>query len=798
MPAPVSHLFRQNKPLFRPEALREVAGFRLNEDQEMARSKLKQWAERLREGAVEKMKETELLPVFITDIFEGLLGYQNAISGAKFTLKREALVKVDGKRADAGFGRFSKDDDSFVAVLEGKGPLDPLDRPFAGRRLSAVEQAREYAGQLQIDWYLVTNLHEIRLYHKGRDTFTYEVFETQRLAGDNDAELRRFVFLLAAERVIGLHGKNQLDALLTESARLGHELTNDFYAEYRLLREHTFNDLKLANPKASLDKLLKSTQKLLDRVLFIAFSEDRGLLPREIIAQTYAHRDEYNPQTVWQNFVALFKWVDKGNDRKDVWPFNGGLFAEDAFLDSLAIPDSVCARFKTLADYEYGYNFASEAKLVDVEILGHIFEQSITDLEELQRRLKEGPEAVPAKGPTKRKKEGAFYTPDFITRYIVAETLGPTLRERFELLRQKHEHAAGDHDTRGTLANPTVFNRDKLKKKLLDALAGFWHDWREELKAIRICDPACGSGAFLVEAFDQMAAEYARAQSYLTELEGPSMYDVRKTILTNNLFGMDLNAEAIEIARLSCWIKTAEKGKTLTTLDENIKQGNSIVGQPNPLAAWQRHFPDAFKHGGFDVVIGNPPYVRQEWIKEDKPYLQEHYRAYDGVADLYVYFYELGLAILKPGGRLGLIVTNKWLKAGYAEALRGHLGGTAWIESVIDFGHAKQIFPDADVFPSILVARKPCTLTSPPPRRFTGLRNPPRTIANRRPVPADRNRGLPRSPRPLWQRAVEPRASGRGKVDGEDSRCGDSTQRVRGHRASVRNKDRLQRRLSHR
>src|SRR5262249_21535017 len=120
-----------------------------------------------------------------------------------------------------------------------------------------------------------------------------------------------------------------------------------------------------------------------------------------------------------------------------------------------------------------------------------------------------------------------------------------------------------------------------------------------------------------------------------------------------------------------------------------------------------------FGAGGFDVVISNPPYVRQEWIAPYKPYLEQHYRAFDGVADLYVYFYELGLNLLKPGGRLGFIVTNKWMKAAYGEPLRKLFGEAAWVESIVAFGHAKQFFPDADVFPSILVAQKPTG--GPPP-----------------------------------------------------------------------------------
>src|SRR5207245_5666511 len=122
---------------------------------------------------------------------------------------------------------------------------------------------------------------------------------------------------------------------------------------------------------------------------------------------------------------------------------------------------------------------------------------------------------------------------------------------------------------------------------------------------------------------------------------------------------------------------------------------------------WQAGFPELFSTGGGDVVIGNPPYVRQELLGPIKPHLQEHFRAFHGMADLYVYFYELGLRILRPGGRLSYIVTNKWMKAGYGEPLRKFFAEQAWVESVVDFGHAKQIFEDADVFPSIIVAKKP-------------------------------------------------------------------------------------------
>jgi hypothetical protein len=130
---------------------------------------------------------------------------------------------------------------------------------------------------------------------------------------------------------------------------------------------------------------------------------------------------------------------------------------------------------------------------------------------------------------------------------------------------------------------------------------------------------------------------------------------------------------------------------------------------------WQVAFPGMWTqwesvelHGGFDAVIGNPPYVRQELIKEIKPALKRAYPdTYSGAADLYVYFYEQGLKLLRPGGRMSYVVTNKWMRAGYAEGLRALFAEKAWIEFVADFGHAKKFFPDADVFPSVIVVRKP-------------------------------------------------------------------------------------------
>ncbi|HQX52795.1 MAG TPA: N-6 DNA methylase, partial [Planctomycetaceae bacterium] len=611
----------------------------------------------------------------------------------------------------------------FVVALEGKGPTDPLDRPYSGRKMSAVDQGYRYAINLPCDWIIVTSMRQTRLYFKGADQYTYERFDTERLATD-DSLLKRFLFLLGAERVVPEKGDCHLFGLLTSSEKVGKELTKEFYFRYAEMRQNAFEQLCSENPDSSRDALLTATQKLLDRVLFCAFCEDRGLLPANTIQHAYEHRDPYQPKPIWENFRGLFRAIDTGNAGLNIPAYNGGLFAHDKALDDLKLSDAACGYFRDLGTYDYRPATAVSAEtdeaagqLIDVDILGHIFEQSITDLERL-RNIMEGriEPLTPAKLTSRRKKEGAFYTPVFITRYIVEQALGSVLKDRFEELRTKHEgKAKGTAKT--ALADPAVYQLDALKEPQRKALVTFWESWQDELKSIRIVDPACGSGSMLIEAFDQLHMVYQISNDRLEELRGSrSLFDPDRQILQHNLYGVDLNEEAVEICRLSLWIKTAARGKVLTSLDHTIRVGNSVVTDSavHPRAFdWQAAFPEVFANGGFDVVIGNPPYVRQEWISDIKPHLEANYLSYHGMADLYVYFYELGCRILKPGGRLSFVVTNKWMKAGYGEPLRRYFAEHVWTEQVVDFGHAKQIFEDADVFPSIIVVRKPTSETKP-------------------------------------------------------------------------------------
>ena len=723
----------ESKPLFRPDVLSaHLRSFPPPELPDGVRQELAQWGELVGSGRIDKFKETELRPEFFQLFFHRILGYRGPSDGGRhWTISQEKHVEVEGEFADAVLGDFHDGaDPRFVVAVEAKGPKDPLDRPYGGRRLSAVDQGYRYAINFPCEWIVVTSLREIRLYGKASDQHTYESIDTEQLARD-EAALKRFIYLLGAPRVVPSSGECHLAALREESEKVGRELTHAFYGRYSEMRRGMFASLSRDNPSLPRETLLSYTQRILDRVLFCAFAEDRGLLPTDSLLKAFEHNDPYHARPTWENFRGLFAAVDRGNAGLGIHAYNGGLFSDhDPQFEALNVSDEVCAYFRDLGGYDYrlpaqaATDFSTGHALIDVDILGHIFEQSISDLEKMRGDsglvvTESVTTADRAKG--RRKTEGVFYTPAFVTRTIVEQALGGVLTDRYDVLRQRRE-SAEKGTARAALADPRVYDVAKLKGPAKAALVEFWETWQDELTRVRVVDPACGSGAFLIEAFDQLHTLYKSSNDRLRELRGrPGLFDLDKQILENNLYGVDLNAEAVEICRLSLWIKTAQRGKALTALDDTIRPGNSIIADPtvHPQAFdWKAAFPRIFKEGGFDVVVGNPPYVRQELISPIKPYLQEHYAAYHGMADLYVYFYELGLRLLKPGGRLSFIVTNKWMKAAYGEPLRKLLAEAAWVESVVDFGHAKQIFEDADVFPSILVARKPTTAPKPTSARL--------------------------------------------------------------------------------
>jgi type I restriction-modification system DNA methylase subunit len=384
-----------------------------------------------------------------------------------------------------------------------------------------------------------------------------------------------------------------------------------------------------------------------------------------------------------------FNYLDtgrKGTDGKaEIFAYNGGLFKPDNTLDSLVLDDELLFKHtKKLSEYD----FESQ---VDVNILGHIFENSLNEIESVNAEI-EGTDFDKQK--TKRKKDGVFYTPKYITKYIVDNTVGKLCQEKRAEL--------------GIIDEEFTAKRQKDTKRLLLEKLETYRAWLLELT---ICDPACGSGAFLNQALDFLIKEHESVDELQAALLGGAIVfqEIENTILEKNIYGVDLNEESVEIAKLSLWLRTAQPRRKLNSLNDNIKCGNSLIESKavagDKAFKWEEEFPEVFKKGGFDVVIGNPPYVRQELFAEYKPYFQDNYETFQGTADLYVYFFEISISkLLSKNGVYSIIVANKWMRANYGSPLRKWLKTKNIIE-IVDFGDLP-VFENVAAYPLIITVKK--------------------------------------------------------------------------------------------
>ncbi len=651
---------------------------------------LRQWGETIRDRSIETQKETALHGNFKQRIICDVLGYQDFNDSGQWTVDVEAQIGAGS--VDLALGQFTKSERRIIAPFELKGAKTKnLDAIMPGRAKTPVQQAWEYASDnVGTKWVLVSNYLEIRLYSYADGRQFHDSFDLSKL--HDPAEYQRFMLLLSADNLLS----GQTLAILEESRKEDRDITARLYADYRTLRSDLIGAVRTALPEGDPLEAIRLGQTILDRVLFIAFAEDNGLLPDDSLLNAFQHRDPYNPKPVWQTFLGLFNAIDRGNDQLKIPRYNGGLFQPNATIDALVVPDHICEGFKRLAEYD----FASE---ISVTVLGHIFEQSIADVEQLQAEaLGEAPVEKKASGTSgRRKRDGVVYTPDYVARFIVDQTLGTHCKEIFaEIL--------GRYAAKGAKADD-----EAIAWKSAKAERQAWAEYRDRLTALRIVDPACGSGVFLIMAFDYLKAELGQVNTKLAELSGTGMagdlLDPDSEILTHNLFGVDVNSESVEIAKLSLWIKTARRGKVLDSLDANLRVGDSLIEDSsfayrNHGFEWKTAFPDIFAAGGFDVVLGNPPYVRQELLKDLKPYLEKRFAVYHGVADLYAYFFERGLRILKPGGRMGYISNCTFFKIASGAPLRDFLRANATFETIVDFGD-NQVFEGVTTYPAILTMR---------------------------------------------------------------------------------------------
>lgn len=642
-------------PIFNPK-------FLLTQDQDEEKLK-KRYANlqmyQAKASDIKSFKEEKFQTQFLKDIFENCLSYTlDTTNPTTFNLEREKKNETDGKKADGAI----LINGEVRCVIELKDQTTQhLDKTPSNRELSPVDQAfRYFISHENAKYVVVSNFNELRFYIGNKTTF--EKFDLFTASFD---EFKRLHLLLSFESI-----STDLPLKLKEKfATHEREISNKFYKDFSAFRLTLFKNICKNNTSIDKNRLLSLTQKLCDRFVFILFAEDRGLLRLRTIAEI---KDKFQNQVTELSFYDFykiyFKAIDEGSERLDIKRYNGGLFAADTELDALKIDDSVLE-----AQFLSDYDFLSD---IGVNILGHIFESSLNDLEELNAQIN-GNE-FDAK-QSKRKKDGIFYTPEFITEFIVENSLGALCKtKKDELGLDLNELLAPKNPKKLTKAESEI--KDKI------------YAYREWLLSLKILDPACGSGAFLNQALEFLISEHGALDTYrkVYEGEGLGLYDIESTILENNLYGVDINADAVEIARLSLWLRTAAKGRVLTDLSKNLVAANSLL-----------EFPFDFK---FDVVIGNPPYVRQEAIKEQKPALQK-YKVYSGTADLFVYFYELGITHLKENGLLGFICSNKFFRASYGENLRKFILENTQITHIIDFTGVK-VFEDASVDSAVTIFRK--------------------------------------------------------------------------------------------
>ncbi len=481
-------------------------------------------------------------------------------------------------------------------------------------------------------------------------------------------------------------------------------ITKKLYADYSKFRNDLFENIQQNNPEK--DKLLifKKVQKLLDRFLFIFFAEDRQLLPpnsiSEIIKQWTQQTDWGDNVRLYDRYKKYFHLLNTGwkGKKHEIFAYNGGLFATDDVLDSLKIDDDVLDQNTlTLSGYNFNPELIDNSEhedVVDVNILGHIFEHSLGEIENVQAEIK-GVKIDSQK--TKRKKDGIFYTPKYITKYIVENTIGKLCEEkRTELQIVDEEYAKG---------------RKNRKKDIVRTIDKKLDEYRNWFLTLTILDPACGSGAFLNQALEFLINEHQKIDELRAQLFGGAIIfsDITTNILEKNIFGVDLNEESVEIAKLSLWLRTAQKGRKLNTLSNNIKCGNSLIDDPEVAGDkafnWQNEFSDIFANGGFDVVIGNPPYLRVQGLREnfekESEFYEKIFESATGRFDVYVLFMEKSYQLIKQNGIVSFILPHKFLVSDFGEGIRGFFVKNKAVSNLVHFG-SEMVFNDASTYTCII------------------------------------------------------------------------------------------------
>jgi len=530
----------------------------------------------------------------------------------------------------------------------------------------------------------------------------------------------------------------------TKKGRGAQEFDEAFLEEIEEWRKALASNLALRNASLTESELNFAVQRIIDRIIFLRMAEDRGT---ETTGQLQAL---LNGEKIYDRLCKLFRDADAR--------YNSGLFhfatekgrdeAPDTLTPRLEIDDKPLKNiFKRLYYPESPYEFT----VVTADILGSVYERFLGKV----ITLTDGHRAKIEEKPEVRKAGGVYYTPTYIVDYIVKNTVG-------KLLGTADNADAADSKSNGLSAvsalsavNPSLSPKDASKLKFLD--------------------PACGSGSFLIGAYQflldwylqqYIAANPAQLATGKHPVLRPAMTNLvatavpavspnaagtaaaiggwkltiaeRKRILLDHIHGVDLDGQAVEVTKLNLLLKCLEgetsqtlgfeqrlfRERALPDLGKNILCGNSLIGTDiigteawnamseeerrriNPFD-YERAFPAVFKgkDGGFDAVIGNPPYIRSQLMTAlDREYFGKKYKSATATYDIYVLFLERSLKWLNREGRAGFILPNKFFTADYGDGIRGLLTASNAIESIVDFQDA-QLFSSAGTYTCVIVLK---------------------------------------------------------------------------------------------
>jgi type I restriction-modification system DNA methylase subunit len=586
----------------------------------------------------------------------------------------KVLVRGQQKAPDYGF-RLQGSGKARLFYVEAKKPSV---KPPLKLNREAAYQLRRYGSSAQVPLSILTNFEDFMVYDCTRvpnQNDSASVARIKHLTYDRYVAEFDFLYDTFSHEAVT---RGRFDKFVqSDAVKKGKDtLDKRFVQSLDEWRLYLAKSIATSNKKIDDEQLNYAVQLLIDRLIFLRFCEDRAVEPYGQLKQETTKGDLY------KNLFGLFKKADA--------KYNSGLFdfKKDTITPALKVDNKV---IRNIVEDLYYPNCNYEFSVMPVEILGNAYEQFLGKI----IRITPARSVKIDEKPEVRKAGGMYYTPQYIVNYIVEQTVGKLIT--------------------GKTPN--------------------------QISELKIVDPACGSGSFLLGAFEYLLNYHSqwyhqnptatRKGGEVLTPQGTLTTREKKRILLNNIYGVDIDANAVEVTKLSLLLKCME-GETeasiqqqlsmfhervLPDLDNNIKDGNSLVDTDfydnqidygferkiKPFS-WQKGFPPVFKQGGFDAVIGNPPYVRQELLIDFKEYFEGHYRVFHGMADLYSYFFERGIQLLNDKGLFGIIVANKWMRANYGEPLRKWLKEQS-IYQIIDFGDLP-VFQSATTYPLILIAGK--------------------------------------------------------------------------------------------